>query len=177
MAIFSCTSSVENNQAVLETEDFASSVAFLEVNAKPLSSDEYIVELVVKSFAKNTEMPEVIGYGEHLFSDDGLGNDLKANDGIYTTIETLTPSKSFEDPTQAISLMAYPRITDAFEYQDEFNDFVEANYSLESARSAVPDCRIILCGCDICNCLACRISDGAICWTIEQLPCGITIEL
>jgi hypothetical protein len=178
LLITSCTNSngdglQEISSEEISNQNFTSGLAFVEINAKPISESDYIVEIRAIDFSNSGSLPTAIGYGEYVFNDDGSLFDVKANDGIYTIMKSLTASEKFKEMDQVIPLMEYPRVTESFTYKDEFNQYLSDNkISVENVKA--PDCRIILCDCYECNCMACSLFD-AICWKIEQLPCGITI--
>lgn len=71
------------------------------------------------NFDQNNNLAKEYNVQGHLFTDDGQKNDLKANDGIYTSVDLFKNSKEDEKN--------YLMKSDSFKYEDELAQYISVN--------------------------------------------------
>ncbi|WP_378183643.1 hypothetical protein [Aquimarina sp. SS2-1] len=92
---------VGNQKKIIETENreegessfFKENVALIDSRIRSISEEAYVRELVFVNFSQEEPMLDTVTFDNTSFFDDGSYNDLKANDGIYTSAAIFKHSK------------------------------------------------------------------------------------
>lgn len=133
-------------------------IAITEVKARNVGIDKFVIEMLLIDFSKSSSLPEGFGFIiDVTFADNGKEYDLKAGDGIYTSVQTYTLEELIRMGGTKIS--GTPKI-----YIDEAFQHIEG---LEKVPGIKVKCRFSFC-CNPCpggrSCPACDWWGG---WCVE----------
>ena len=92
LSIFSLATSSLNAKTISLSENFddtfiAENISIFDARVRSLDKSTYVKELYIINFSETSWGISDVGFKGELFKDDGKGNDLKANDNIYTSVE------------------------------------------------------------------------------------------
>ena len=125
LLLFSCTNEEleVGNKFVNDRNYFKENIAFLDARIRGISQEEFVKEIVLKDFSSLSKLPPSIGFEEGIFSDDGLINDLIAGDGIYTSKDSYSYTKSLASLTKGEikSVLDEVVIDKSFKHRDQLN--------------------------------------------------------
>lgn len=77
---------ISARMSAAESEKFMQeNIALFDANVRSLDEENYVRELYFANFAKESWDKVSVGFEGFLYNDDGRGNDLVANDEIYTS--------------------------------------------------------------------------------------------
>lgn len=144
-------------------EDFMlQSVSFENLSIRSISKSNYVREITVRIFTKELHFDEVV-FNEELFTDNGERNDLVAGDSIFTSVNIFEHNDSvlFKELNRSYGIANYVFINKDFKYKNQLMNTKRANGPGGSIEIRGDIC---FCGCDRCNCLACKWWDGPGCW-------------
>ena len=77
------TMSISNN---IDEKFIAENISIFDARIRSLDTKTYVKELLLVNFSETSWNTVGIGFSGVLFKDDGKDNDLKANDGIFTSV-------------------------------------------------------------------------------------------
>lgn len=119
------------NYQTMDKELFKKSVSFTDARLRSLNELEYVRELVLTDFSKSNQMPKSVIFDGTTLFDDGSFNDVKANDGIYTSAAKFNHSEKspYNSDLTINSIMELSIIDKEFKYLDELNKFLTSGYS------------------------------------------------
>jgi len=125
LIIVSCTNEdkiVDVNQFDKNTY-FKENVAFVDARMRSLGEEGFVKEVVLKDFSLMSKLPSSIGFQDGSFVDNGLLNDVKAGDGIYTSIEvySFTSSTPNFKKDELKSVLEEVIIDKSFKFREQLN--------------------------------------------------------
>ncbi len=155
------------------TDDYLNqNIAFTKIEKRNLESGLYLVEISVKDFNKSESLPVGFGLKGLAFSDDGKKNDLKANDGIYTSTTALNLSEKQSD------ILGRQIVGSSFQYYQELylnSSSNNVNHLLQVSQVySIFKCKFKKCGCPCPqgSCPACEWF-GWQCWEVTECEIGL----
>lgn len=138
LSIFSLATSSLNAKTISHSENFddtfiAENISIFDARVRSLDKSTYVKELYIINFSETSWGISDVGFKGELFKDDGKGNDLKANDNIYTSVEKFNFNDKvvYDSKFQVKSVMADYIISPEFKHLEKLTDFVK-NYSNSS---------------------------------------------
>ncbi|MFZ1527418.1 MAG: hypothetical protein WAT19_01625 [Ferruginibacter sp.] len=141
------------------------SVAITKTAAREISKTEYVVELTLTDYAGTQKLPTGFGLKNAVFVDDGIGNDLKAGDGVYTSKEKFLFKTASRQDLEKNTV-----------YFDESFSYIAKIGTDKSLIGKIKfSCKFTKCGCpcsDGGTCPACTWW-GHSCWIISECEIGI----
>lgn len=185
--ITSCNKKEEVNNTVNKEEikylSAAASEQFLKENiavydarVRSLSNTEFVREVYLKNFSDKSWDKTSIGFTGYLFEDNGNGNDLVANDGIYTSIEVFTYNNiiKYDESMKIKSVMKNPIISPEFVQENALQDY-STEYKVRPQNLKAGGTATITCDVEFCSsgCIADWIWEGFGCICVSN--CSVTV--
>ena len=138
LSIFSLATSSLNAKTISLSDNFndtfiAENISIFDARVRSLDKSTYVKELYIINFSETSWGISDVGFKGELFKDDGKGNDLKANDNIYTSVEKFNFNDKvvYDSKFQVKSVMADYIISPEFKHLEKLTEFVK-NYSNSS---------------------------------------------
>ncbi|TRX71021.1 hypothetical protein [Carboxylicivirga sp. M1479] len=155
---------------------FKENIAIFDARIRTIDENTFVREVYLKNFSSEPWDKTSIGFTGYLFEDNGKGNDIIANDGLYTSVEMFVFDDKFEfnEDIDILSIMEKPIITSDFiqtkALQKFSNGYSERTQKLKAGGTATITCdvKVVSTGC-----IADWIWDGFGC--IEFSNCSVTI--
>ncbi|MBD3425136.1 MAG: hypothetical protein GF417_11935 [Candidatus Latescibacteria bacterium] len=172
----------QNNESnrLKKEEFFDKNVVFADARIRSISSVEYIKEIVLINFSEEDRMPNSIIFNETTFFDDGSYNDLKPNDGIYSSAAIFPHCKMvpYDKELNLKSVMEKMVIDFEFQHADKIRNISEIYVKPNSSSDGIFKVGKILLDCDIefgtCGCRADKWGwCDCCCFTLSN--CHITV--
>ncbi len=155
-------------------------VAILDMRTRTVSCTAYVREIVLFDFNKSEPLSPQFGFGPDLFSDNGLGFDLRCNDGVYTSENAFPHNSTF--PYNGIgqnqTVTPYIIIDENFLYRNYLENvvFFVPYFSGLPYGKKMMECSLKYCACpNHCICYACEW--GSANWCLDWCNCDTTILL
>ncbi len=160
-----------------ESEQFLKeNIAVYDARVRSLSNTEFVREVYLKNFSDKSWDKTSIGFMGYLFEDNGSGNDLIANDGIYTSVEAFTYDNiiKFDKNVKIKSVMKNPIISPEFIQENALQEY-STEYKVRPQNLKAGGVATITCDVEICStrCIADWIWDGFGCVCVSN--CSVTI--
>jgi restriction endonuclease S subunit len=160
-----------------ESEQFLQeNIAVYDARIRSLSEDAFVREVYLKNFSDKSWDKTSIGFTGYLFEDNGKGNDLIANDGIYTSVEIFIYDDviKYDENMDIRSVMSKPIVSPDFIQEEALQDY-STKYdvrpqSLKAGGTATLTCKVKICST---GCIADWIWDGFGCICVSD--CSATI--
>lgn len=86
--------SIAQQETEYEADAFSRHVALTDAYTRNLDSKSFVKEIKLVNFSGLALLPEGFGIKDDSFADNGKGYDLKAGDGIYTSLDRYEITKS-----------------------------------------------------------------------------------
>ena len=123
---FNSTLSVDMTPEEESLKFFRKHMAVVDARVRSLSSEKFVREIYLANFSEESWSKNKIGLGGYPFSDDGEGNDLIANDGIYTSLEEYAYKEEdnveYDDEHPIVSYLDYVFKSQEFQHNEELID-------------------------------------------------------
>jgi hypothetical protein len=169
-----------------ETESlafFKENMSIFDARVRTLNETSFVKELYLANFSDKSWDRNQIGFDNVVFQDNGEGNDLVANDGIFTSIKKFNFNEKviYRKGIKTLSVMDVIVTSPEFKYSKKLNDLkskyeIQTVSSLENnfASKAGPKAELT-CDVEICSsgCIADWIWDGFGCICVSD--CSVTI--
>lgn len=164
---------------VESAEFFKQNISIFDARIRSISESEFAKELYLANFSDTPWDKTEVGFEGGLFKDDGKGNDLTANDQIYTSVKSFAYNKniSFDKNFPLKSVMSNSIISPEFKHHSKLeqlsnkyrNSIVIGNLNAKTAEVS------ITCDVEICStgCIADWIWSGFGCICVSN--CSVTI--
>ena len=111
-----------------EVQYLKENAAITSASVRSINESQYVREITLSDFAKTSTLPKIFGLDTDIFKDDGLGNDLKAGDGIYTSEAVLNHSNEVKFTNYSSkSATEFVFASDEFKYVDQLKHTSSAN--------------------------------------------------
>jgi len=138
LSIFSLATSNLSAKTISLSENFddtfiAENISIFDARVRSLDKSTYVKELYIINFSETSWGISDVGFEGQLFKDDGKGNDLKANDNIYTSVEkySFNSNVQYDEKFQVKSVMVDYIVSPEFKHSEKLAEFVK-NYSNSS---------------------------------------------
>lgn len=162
---------------------FKENISIFDARVRSLNSTSYVKELYLANFSDEDWDKTSVGFEGELFEDNGLGNDLIANDEIYTSVLNFAHNSSikFEGSFSAVSVLETPIISPYFTKLNELQSY-SYEYTLNrpngSANRISGPVATLECDVEICStgCIADWIWDGFGCICVSNCSAKIGWE-
>ncbi len=146
-----------------QAAEIEANAAIVDATVRSLSEMDYVRELLVVDFSKSARMPGVIGFEEEIFKDDGMGNDERAGDGIYTSVLTYQHDEKvpFNKSCLRQSVLEASIVDESFRHDAALEEYVMQSKSVcakgDAGRFGISvTCDVHVCFCSkTCRCPAC----------------------
>lgn len=127
ITIISCEKSenLEVAQENSQSEFMKKNVAVTDAGYRSISQDFFVKEIILTNYSKKNELSETIIFNGTSYFDDGSYNDLKANDGVFTSAAKFNHNKDFPfvESNTFQSIMTESYIVDnSFEHSNKLNN-------------------------------------------------------
>ncbi len=154
-------------------------IAIFDARVRSLNSKKFVREVYLPNFSDESWDKISVGFEGYLFYDDGRGNDLVANDQIFTSVEAFPYNERvvYDPKTPLKSVMKETIVSVEFQHHDELSELYET-YGLRKAGGGIHvnvDCGSI----EFCSdgCLADWIWDGFGCICLSDCSFSAGFEL
>jgi hypothetical protein len=188
ITLYSCSDNeaLEPVSEMTETESlafFKENMSIFDARVRTLNETSFVKELYLANFSDKSWDRNQIGFDNVVFQDNGEGNDLVANDGIFTSIKKFNFNEKviYRKGIKTLSVMDVIVTSPEFKYSKKLNDLkskyeIQTVSSLENnfASKAGPKAELT-CDVEICSsgCIADWIWDGFGCICVSD--CSVTI--
>lgn len=189
ITLYSCSDdeTIEPVTEMTEAESlafFKENMSIFDARVRTLNETSFVKELYLANFSDKSWDRDQIGFDNIAFQDNGEGNDLVANDGIFTSIKkfNFNDKITYRKDVKTLSVMDVIVISPEFKYSRKLKD-LKNNYEIQSisrldnnfAAKSGPKASI-KCDVDLCNsgCLADAIWDGFGCICVSN--CSVSVE-
>lgn len=110
-----------------ESSFFKENVALIDSRIRSVSEKEYVRELVFVNFSEEEPMLDTVTFDNTSFFDDGSYNDLKANDGIYTSAAIFKHTRKvpYFKEHKVVSVMKESIVDRNFKHSERLNVLFE----------------------------------------------------
>jgi hypothetical protein len=124
-----------------EGDFFKENMALLDLRIRSISNINFVKEVYIGNFSTQKWDKNILVLNENNYQDDGLENDVKANDGIYTSTETFLHDKvrPYKSNAKLYSVLESPIIDPKFTQKQKLHSFIDS-YELRSAESITNSC-------------------------------------
>lgn len=165
---------IVNGQSIDEL--MMQNVAFEKLSVRSINKSEYAREVTVRNFSSKTEFTNLIFLNE-LFTDDGEGNDLRAGDGIYTSLKNYNHNKDvrFKGLNNSIIVSDNWYFAKDFKHKDKLD--ITKNRDGGGGGGIEIEADVCFCSCGSCYCPACKWFDSLGCWYFCDGKISIKIEI
>ena len=188
VTLYSCSDN-ETIEPIIEMTQAESSAFFkknmsiFDARVRTLNETSFVKELYLANFSDKSWDRNEIGFENIVFQDNGEGNDLVANDGIFTSIDEFNFNEkiSYNKNIEILSVMNTSIVSPEFRYLDKLNDLklkykIKKYWSVDDSFTTSKDpVGTITCDVEICSsgCIADWIWDGFGCICVSN--CSVTI--
>ncbi len=186
--LYSCSDneSSEPTPEMTEAESlafFKENMSIFDARVRTINKTTYVKELYLANFSDKSWDRNQIGFENIIFQDNGEGNDLIANDGIFTSAEKFSFNEkvSYRKNVKILSVMDVTVTSPEFKHSKKLNE-LRSEYKIKTVSSldnnvaakAGPNASIT-CDVEICSsgCIADWIWDGFGCVCVSN--CSVTI--
>ncbi|MBT8232139.1 MAG: hypothetical protein HKO66_14700 [Saprospiraceae bacterium] len=152
---------------VMNSQDLTKSIqenyTLSELSVRSLNASKYVRQIKMTDYSKSLGIQK-FAFLDEAFSDEGAGNDLVANDGIFTSIESYDHNSNvkYQGHLNPIIVSNYLFYTEDFLHKEELKSM---NGDKDGKGVSVEvEGEICFCGCERCSCLACKWWDAPGCW-------------
>ncbi len=151
---------------------FKENIAFSDARIRTINTKKYVREIQIINFSENDWSVKEFGFDGTLFEDNGLGNDLIANDGIYTSKETFYFNNKIQyNSSEPIrSIMGYVITDPLFKFDKDLQKIINENSRNNGKFKAEITCDVEICST---GCIADAIWDGFGCICFSN--CSVTV--
>ncbi|MBL0357974.1 MAG: hypothetical protein IPP72_14330 [Chitinophagaceae bacterium] len=145
----------------------------LGIKAIRLNGEVYTREIHAKDFkTSDNSVVEGFAFGDEMFIDNGKDNDKRANDGIYTSVDTYRMKAQKKD-TVILSDKVVFGIN--FKYEKELEKYLSEKGVIDKFSIRLK-CDISSCTCSACDCIACNNNcEQSLRWCFNGKDCLIKI--
>lgn len=157
---------------------FKQNISIFDARVRSISDSKYVRELFLANFSDKSWDKSSVGFDGYLFEDNGVGNDLVAKDGIYTSVEGFNHDSKIPFITKGavVSFLETPIVSPEFTQIQSLQEF-SLNYEVKgraNGRVAGP-VATITCDVEICStgCIADWIWSGFGCVCVSN--CSATV--
>ncbi len=188
ITLYSCSENEDLGQVTKMTEAeslsfFKENMSIFDARIRTLNETSFVKELYLANFSDKSWDRKQIGFDNIAFQDDGKGNDLVANDGIFTSMKNFDFNEeiSYRKGVEILSVMNVIVTSPEFKYSEKLNK-LKSEYKIQSASNldsnsaakAGPKAEIS-CDVEICStgCIADWIWDGFGCICVSN--CNVTV--
>lgn len=181
-----CTDNYSNQDDNIElssSDFFKQNISIFDARVRSVSNEQYVREMYLVNFSERAWDKTSIGFEGYLFEDNGSGNDLLANDGIYTSVEIFKHDTKipFIQDELLRSVLDAPIVSPEFRKQTELAEFA---FSYELSRNGQANAKTngpvatLECDVEICStgCIADWIWDGFGCVCVSNCRAKIGWE-
>ena len=152
------------------------SLSIFDLRIRSLDEVTYIKEVKMINFADDGQLPGSIDFNGSQYMDDGQGNDLQAQDGIYASVSTFVHDKArpYRPDAVTYSVLKSPIVHPDFSFRQELRGSM-ADYDLrpQTAKILEVSCPVKF-GCK--GCLAERWGACySCCICVDTSNCTITV--
>lgn len=127
------TPSSQINQ--IATNSFEESVAIFQQESQVVNSREKSMEVAATfemvDFSGEQKLNNVYKIEDIEFCDNGLFNDVTANDGIYTSVQTFTPNKE-----KSLDNKIVVNCNEEFKFQNQLKSYLQSKVSREKTTAS-----------------------------------------
>ena len=119
-----------------DTEYFQKNISLFDARVRSLDKTMYVREVYFLNLGSDlNRMPSEINFQEVVFFDDGKGNDLVKNDGIYTSFQSFNYDAriSYDEKELLKSVLEKPIVSIDFTQSTELHEKVKS-YSLRQGQ-------------------------------------------
>ena len=187
ITLYSCSD--EATQPVSEITEaeslafFKENMAIFDARVRTLDETSFVKELYLANFSDKSWGRNQIGFDNIVFQDNGEGNDLVANDGIFTSLEKFNFNEKvkYQKGLETLSVMNVIVTSPEFKYSKKLGE-LKSKYKVQTISNlnngilakAGPKAEIT-CDVEICSsgCIADSIWDGFGCICVSN--CSVTI--
>ncbi len=172
------------NMSEVESADFfKKNISIYDARVRSINEQNYVKELYLANFSSEQWDKKSIGFEGLLFEDNGLGNDLIANDQIFTSVNEFphTSNVQFVENNKARSVLNTPIISPEFIRKTELeilsNEYTLNRETNSSNRLSGP-VATLECDVEICSsgCIADWVWDGFGCVSVSNCRAKIGWE-
>ncbi|QCE43054.1 hypothetical protein [Psychroserpens sp. NJDZ02] len=188
ITLYSCSEdeTVEQEPQMTEVESlafFKENISIFDARVRTLNETSFVKELYLANFSDKSWDRNQIGFDNIVFQDNGEGNDLVANDGIFTSVKKFNFNEkvTYRKDVKTLSVMDVIVTAPEFKYSNKLID-LKSKYEMQSisdldnnsGEKAGPKAEIT-CDVEICSsgCIADWIWDGFGCICVSD--CSVTI--
>jgi hypothetical protein len=188
ITLYSCSDNeaIEPISEMTEAESlafFKENMSIFDARVRTLNETSFVKELYLANFSDKSWDRNQIGFDNIAFQDNGEGNDLVANDGIFTSIKKFNFNEkvAFRKNIKTLSVMNVTVTAPEFKHSKKLNE-LKSEYKIKTVASldnnvaakAGPKASIT-CNVEICSsgCIADWIWDGFGCVCVSN--CSVTI--
>jgi hypothetical protein len=162
---------------------FKENMSIFDARVRTLNETSFVKELYLANFSDKSWDRNQIGFDNIAFQDNGEGNDLVANDGIFTSIKKFSFNEkvAYRKNIKTLSVMNVTVTAPEFKHSKKLNE-LKSEYKIKTiasldnnvAAKAGPN-GSITCDVEICSsgCIADWIWDGFGCICVSN--CSVTI--
>jgi hypothetical protein len=189
ITLYSCkeTEDIEPAKNMTEAESlmfFKENMSIFDARVRTLDERTFVKELYLANFSQKSWNRNQIGFENMIFQDNGEGNDLVANDGIFTSARKFNFSNKvkYQKGVETFSVMDVIVISPQFKHTKKLDE-LKSNYNVLSVnntsivtQSLKPGPKAELtCDVEICSsgCIADWVWDGFGCICVSN--CKVTI--
>jgi hypothetical protein len=134
-------------------------VAVIDAMIRSIDQAHYVKELYLVDFKKTMSLPEIFEFNNVPFNDNGLGYDVSARDGIYTSSEQYLHSAStpYQAGVSRKSALKDCIVDVGFVHKSNLKVFLNSYKAPGSAGKIKVsiDCDVYVCNCGSCSCRTC----------------------
>ena len=126
------TKVIESQRSEISLDEFSQKyVAFLDARIRSIDSKKYVKELHFVNFSDRKIEVQNTYFNGFKYSDNGKGNDLIANDGIFTSDEEFNFDSNivFDKQNPIKSVLNTPIVSPNFEKRKELQEYLDQNGS------------------------------------------------
>lgn len=142
VVLFSCNKNndIQPNLKMTEAESvsfFKENMSIFDARVRTLNESFFVKELYIANFADRSWDKSEIGFDNTLFKDNGEGNDLIANDGIFTSVEKFNFNDKivYDKEVELKSVMNKMITSPSFKHTKKLND-LKAEYRINTIYEA-----------------------------------------
>lgn len=174
--LLACSSLLSTAQALTDSEFqlFKESVAVMGTYTRNLNGKAFVKEIRLVNFSSQLKMPVGYGLKGEVLADNGKGYDLKAGDGIYTSIGTypITGKQAANAVGISVPVMQKVVVDQGFKYEND----LDSRMTMDKIKIKVK-CNIRFCGCP-CQTFTCNACEwfGWSCITFDWCEVEVGFE-
>lgn len=183
IALSSCNddAAIETTVSQITLEDFSQkNVSFFDARIRSVDEENYVRELYFANFSEEDLRVSNTYYDGVQYSDLGTGNDLIANDGIFTSVDKFQHDDriKYDERNLIKSVLEKPVVSPNFVQNEKLGE-LESTYEYRNLPGQVQT-RIFEITCDITwtggGCRACDWWGGSHCdWCFSLDGCSVTV--